>query len=135
MQRLEPKKAAPTRRAPKNKAVPRAKAKASPPPMPLVLVDSTRLRQEIRKEYNEVVREVMFHGISHLGAYERIMQRRKKEKEGSAEDDQSREKEENPDFDFGDAEDFGKQGDFENPQTAKQNRHDTLPEMALARLK
>ena len=190
MQRVKSQKTATAKRSPTKKAGPRKKAVL--PPMPIVLVDSTRLRQEIKKEYDEVVRElskarqeldhfhqhdvpkfsrwvstqfgallteiretshklhenqvllfeiereVMYSGISHLGAYERIMQRRKRRQDGAktAENGEYAEEEREPEFDFGSSEqDFRSQGDFENPETAKQSRHDSLPENALARLK
>jgi hypothetical protein len=157
--------------------------------MPIVLVDSTRLRQEIKQEYNQVVRElskareeldhfhqhdvpkfsrwvntqfgallteiretshklqenqlllfeiereVMYSGVSHMGAYERIMERRRRQQNGE-EPEEEEEKSRDFDFDFGSSEqEFRGQDNFENPQTAKQSRHDSLPENAMARLK
>jgi hypothetical protein len=186
MQRARPKKAAATSRKPRRKSAPRVKRTLGP--MPLVLVDSTRLRQEIKQEYDQVIREVskaradldhfhqqdvpqfsrwvnsqfgsmlteiretsqklhenqillfeierevMYNGISHLGAYERIMERRRKQQNGeeSKQEEKGQEGEFDFDFDSSDQE-FGK--GFENPETAKESRHDSIPENALAHLK
>ena len=166
--------------------------KRQPPPMSLVWVDSTRLREQYKREYDklladlakakkeldyfhehdlrgftrwlnshfgellteiretshrlqeaqqlllEIEREVMYSGISHLGAYERVMKRYGKGQgtdDGTETEDSSSEEQQTEDFQSG----FHRpDSEFENQFRDRGNRHNgqgSLSEAALGRLK
>jgi hypothetical protein len=186
MQRVKLRKSAATTRKPRKKTVARAKVL---PPMPLVLVDSTRLRQEIKREYEEVVRElakareelehfhqkdvpgfsrwvssqfgallteiretsnklqesqtllfevereVMYSGVSHIQAYARVMEEKKRQQSGGEPEEKETKGQDEFDFDFGGSGHEFHDEDFAGFETAKQSRHDSLPENARDRLK